>query len=97
MAALDPGLHGESANSGSGLSPQTLSNEQLLWPTKGLGLLWGQKVLENILLMTLQLRALFRPFQEIRRILWWEWLRGGGWRENLESLKKKKRASLLPQ
>ena len=61
----------------------------LLWPTKGLGLLWGQKVLENILLMTLPLRALFRPFQEIRRILWWRWLRGGGWRENLESLKKK--------
>ena len=28
MAALDPGLHGELANSGSGLSPQTLSNEQ---------------------------------------------------------------------
>ena len=91
MAALDPGLHEEPANSGSGLSPQTLSNEQLLWPTKGLGLLWGQKVLENILLMTLQLMALFRPFQEIRRILWWEWLRGGGWRENLESLKKKKK------
>ena len=95
MAALDPGLHEEPANSGSGLSPQTLSNEQLLWPTKGLGLLWGQKVLENILLMTLQLRALFRPFQEIRRILWWGWLRGGRWLGNLESLKKS-RASLLP-
>ena len=43
----------------------------------------GQKLLENILLMTLQLRAVFRPFQEIHRVLLCGWLWGGGWRGNL--------------
>ena len=56
----------------------------------------GQKLLENLLLMTLQLRAVFSPFQETRRVLLCGWLWGGGWRGNLESFKKS-RASLVAQ